>query len=369
MRTSKKLHIWQVLLVAAAVATLPWFAAGLSAQKILLDTTGVRPGWQVVSEDQRTDAVVAAEGVWLKNFNETNFVYTDRFGYRDYDRLRLVLKTDEEIRLTIIPDITTTANYTFENQITIPASESVEAVQLSLHYPNFKSVENFGIKFFSARPANILIQEISLSRAAFWGRMAQAAADYFRVAPYSPFTVNVMATPRIFGHSAFLYFLPGFLILTAAALFSRRFGRRALAALLMLWFVTDARMNYEFLRYMTHDYQTWVKPAAPQKTLRTYGNFYSFLDWLRVHRPADASSLIFYSSDNLHYPRIAAYYLYPVRVQNQQGGGPGVYVVYQDRAISYNEQDKRLYRLEQPFTGPGEVTIVFDENSFIFVSR
>ena len=55
--------------------------------------------------------------------------------------------------------------------------------------------------------------------------------------------------------------------------------------------------------------------------------------------------------------------------QHQQGGGPGVYVVYQDRAISYNEQDKRLYRLEQPFTGPGEVTIVFDENSFIFVSR
>ncbi len=339
-------------MIIAAVLAIPFVAATKDGKKVLLDRSGILPGWQVVA-DERTAVEPVAEGYLLKNFGTTNFVYTEVFGYRDYDRLLLVLQNSAPLQLRIIPDITTTANYTFENELAIPASASPRTYQFSLRYPNFRQINNFGIKFITAESAEILIQEISLEKASLWQNLGQAARDYFHAAPYSPFTVNVLATPRIFGRSAFVYFLPVFLGL-AGLLFSRRFRRGALWGLLALWLLTDFRMGYEFLRYQMADYQTWVKPPASQKVLRSYGNFYAFLDWLSKNLPAETAAVNFYSSDTAHFPRLAQYYLYPIRVFPESREMGAVYVIYQKPA--------------SPLPEEGRVIASFDEQSFIFVS-
>lgn len=342
--------IFSAILFGAAV---PYPSLAAESRTVLLDPQTLLPGWQVVTENEKTTVARTDEGYLLQNFGATTFIYNGEFGYRDYDRLVISLKNSDALALRIIPDVTTTANYTFENEQTITALDGVQTVAFSLHYPNFQRVGNFAIRFSTSQPADILLLEISLVKSSWGQKFIQPFQDYFRVAPYSAFTVNVFATPRVFGRSAFIYFLPLFLILVAALFYSPRFQRKALLGLLVLWLVTDARMSYEFLSYQITDYQTWVRPAAGQKTLRTYDDFYDFLNWLKQNLPPSTMAINFRTSDETHFPRIAQYYLYPIMVSH--GLDPAsVHVVYRQPNMTYS--------------GPGTI-ISYEQDSFIFVPK
>lgn len=347
-------------------AAIPCSSLAVERQQILLDSQTLLPGWQVVTENEKTSVVRTDQGYLLKNFGATTFIYNGEFGYRDYDRLIISLQNSDAVALRIIPNVTTTANYTFENEQTVAASDGVQTVAFSLHYPNFQQVENFGIKFLTSGPANILIQEITLSQSSWAKKLLQPLKDYLRVAPYSGFTVNIFPAPRIFGRSAFVYFLPLFLMLVAALFYSSRFKHKALLGLLVLWLVTDARMGYEFLSYQIADYQTWIAAPQGQKTLRTYGDFYTFIDWLKETLPENTGSVNFHTANQAHFPRLAQYYLYPILVNPPSAAA--VYIVYRQPKLIYNHQDQRLYLDDKPVSDPGVITF-YDQDSFIFARR
>jgi len=229
-------------------------------------------------------------------------------------KLAISLHSDEPMNLTVVPNATIGGNYTYELAREILPGKEPKVYRFSLNHPLFKNVNDIALKFTAEKPTKILLREISFQKQTAFQKIVQFEKDYFQAAPYSGFTVNIFPTPRIFGRSAFYYFIPVFLLFVALMLFSRRYRRAALIGLLGLWLLTDMRMNYEFLSYAAKDYKTWIKPAPSDKKLRTYGDFYAFADWLRKNLPKDRKEIGFYYLDNEHYPRLLQYYVYPIRV-------------------------------------------------------
>lgn len=273
----------------------------------------------------------------------------------DFDNLTISLQSNQKLELTVIPNITTTANFTYEFQETINPSSHIQLYTFSLRHPYFKDLENIGFKFVTPKGAKIYLQEISFSKHTALQKIFQPFRDFFRVSPYSGFTVNVFPTPRIFGRSAFLYFLPLFLILLGFFLFSKKHHKKAMVALLLLWLLTDFRMSYEFFSYSRTDYHTWIKPPLREKTLRTYGDFYVFAKWLEENLPRDSKEINFYYPDNEHFPRLLQYYLYPVQVYPKEEKVP-ITVVFH-----------RLDLKENFLTKPGQILSSFSEDSFIYL--
>lgn len=270
------------------------------------------------------------------------------------DELRVRLKSGGRGKLEIIANATTTGNYSYEFLEELYPSSEFKKYRFSLRHPFYKNARDFALKFTLAEDAEITFKEISLARHTTWQRMLAGGRDYFRTAPYSGFTVNVFPTPRIYGQSAFYYFLPIFIVLFLLALFSAKYRKKALVGLLILWLVTDLRMNYEFANYQIQDYKTWVKPVVSEKTLRTYGDFYVFAEWLQNNLPQDRKEITFYYLDNEHFPRLLQYYVYPVRVLPKTDEAKVVVV--------YHRQDIKAKLLSE---GAREI-IIYDEDSGIF---
>ncbi len=230
------------------------------------------------------------------------------------DRLTVTLGSDTSLELTVVPNVSRGGSFTYEFQKEILPGAGVREYDFSLHHVLFRQAADFGLKFEAKASTLISLRQIKLSQLGVSQKLLQPLKDYFQTAPYSGFTVNVFPTPRIFGRSAFLYLLPIFLILMFLILTSKRWRKRALIGLLILWLLTDFRMVYEFLSYQIKDYQTWVKPVAGEKRLRTYDDFYVFADWLKTNLPAGTDKLNFYYLENEHFPRLLQYYLYPTKV-------------------------------------------------------
>ena len=355
-----------VLVLLAALGTQCPRQVFASDKVILLDSQALQTGWQIVAEDGRTTFEKVEDGYLLKNFDATTLVYNARFGYKDYDRLIISLKSSDALDMRIIPNVTTTASYTFENEQTVAVSDDVQTTVFSLHYPNFHNVENFGIKFSTRHPTDIMLLEISLAKSSWPEALLQPFKDYIRVAPYSAYTVNLFATPRIFGRSAFLYFLPVLLLLMCGFLFSRKLGKASLLGFAILWLVTDMRMSYEFLSYQAVDYREWTKPPLAEKTFRTYDDFYAFVWWLKKNLSQE-TQVNFFTRERAHLPRIMQYYLYPILVTTDSTDAQ-VYIIYHEPKIMYNDQDQRLYLEGRPISAEGRI-MAYDENSFIFVSK
>lgn len=231
-----------------------------------------------------------------------------------YGELRVVLKSNQKGKLEIIANVSTTGNYSYEFEAAIVPGEEYRKYRFSLHHPFYENAQDFALKFTMEEDAEIAVKEISLVNHSAWQTLISGARDYWRAAPYSGFTVNLFPVPRLFGREAFWYFLPLWLAAALAALLSRKWRKAGSVGLLILWLLTDFRMNYEFFRYARLDYRTWVKPAAEDKTLRTYQDFYVFADWLKEKLPEDAAAINFYYIENEHYPRLLQYYIYPTKV-------------------------------------------------------
>lgn len=356
-----------VLVLLGVVAPQEGLAEGPTSAKILLDRQAVAANLQLVASSPETSATYGQEGILLKSIGDSVFIYTFAPGEQTFDLLRLTLKTDLPVNLDVIPDITTTAKYTFELQQKVVPSAAYTTVEFSLINVGVRQASNLGIKFSSPRLANIVLQKVELSRQGFWQKLLQGWRDYFRVAPYSGFTVNLFPTPRIFHHSAMAYFFPVILPLLGLALFTKKYRRPALWGLLLFWLVTDLRMGYEFLNYQIVDYHTWIKPPGHERTLRIYGNFYSYIEWLKKNLPASTPGVNFYYFGSPHLPGILQYYLYPQLVY-ATGQNFSLYAIYERADIRFDAQASRLYQADQAFTPVGRVLAKYNDHSFIFIT-
>ncbi len=253
-------------------------SASAESKKIIFDlatlTNNQTAGlWQIFNN---TDKGLYPQGdnLLLRSDGDAYLVYDGQFSYHDYHRLRLVIASNQPLRLTVIPNVSTTGYNTYELRRELPASTELTEVTVSLRLPFFKKpVDDLGINFYSAKPAEILIKEISLEKLNSAELAAVAFKDYFRVFEYSPFTVNLFAAPRIFGRSALIYVLPIIIWLIWLSLKSKRWREVALILLLSCWLVIDLRMVYEFFNYQLADYRDYVKPPIAEKRLRTYQDF------------------------------------------------------------------------------------------------
>ena len=304
-------------------------------------------------------------GLLLKNDGDAYLVYGGQFSYYDYDRLRLVIASNKPVRLTVIPNVSTTGYHTHELRRELSATTEPTEVTVSLRLPFFKKpVKDFGINFYSGEPSEILIKEISLEKLNFGELVGVAVQDYWRVFEYSPFTVNLFAAPRIFGHAALVYFLPVILVLIWSVINHKRWRRTALLLLLTGWLVIDGRMMYEFVNYHLNDYYHYVKPPAAAKSFRTYGDFYQFADWSGQHLAPD-QAVNFYKSGSAQFPRIMQYLIYPVLINDETAEAPA-YLVYNRQDISYHQDDRSLYIGDNRLSQAGEITEIYNDYSFIF---
>lgn len=328
-------------------------AAAFGAQVLpLLGSGYASPDWQVVSEKPLS---VSDEGevVLLKMDKGVTYLVHPYDPQQKYGRLTLEFSSTAAGKLEIIAGASTTGDYSYEYQADIAAGQDPHRFVFFLHHPYYRDIQDFALKFTMESAADIRMSEIALSRDKLWQTFGAAVTDYFRTAPYSGFTVNVFPTPMIFGHAAFYFFLP-LLALFLAGIFFQKWRKAGLVGLLVLWLVTDFRMDYEFAKYELKDYQTWIKPAAAEKTLRTYEDFYVFAKWLSQNLPAEQKEIVFYGSHE-HYPRLLQYYLYPVRVMPKE----------EDAKISavFHRQDIKDKLISE---GAAE-TAFFDQDSGIFV--
>ena len=308
----------------------------------------------------------AEEGLLLKSDGDAYLVYPFQFSSKDYDRLRIKFFSDQSLAVTILPNVFTTAYHTFELNKKVSATSAAQEINFSLKLPFFSEpLDNLSINFKSQPPANIVIEEISLEKMDSAQLMLQAIKDYFRVAPYSPFSVNLFPAPRIFGRSALVYFLPIILVLVWLFLFAGRFRKIAAIILFGFWLLTDLRMSYEFFSYHFTDYQSYVKPPAAEKSLRNYEDFYQFSDWLKNNLSSADSAVNFYNFGSVHFPRLLQYLIYPVRVISEQPAGD-IYVIYNRTDIVYNPADRKLHNLSGELSKAGEIVASYNQNSFIF---
>ena len=334
----------------------------------LIDQPEVFSQWQI-SNDGDDYLYQQDDGFLLKDRGNAHLVYPLTFNYTDYDKLVVTFSTDQPIYVVVIPNISTTGFNTYELQKRVLPSPDFQTVEFSLRHHLFKdTLTDFGLNFFASRPANVVIKEIKLEKMSSAQVFVQAVKDYFLVAPYSPFTVNVIPTPRIFGHDAFIYLLPIFLVLAWLLFFSTKYRQAALVGLLILWLVTGLRLDYELFNYQKNDYQTWVKPPTPEKIFRNYGDLYVFIDWVKQNLPDDTLAINYYQIGSDYFPQIIQYYLYPTEVRLEASSAP-VYVLFHQPNIKYNSEDNRLYRRQNPISNPGEIIATFNNNSFIFSEK
>jgi len=309
------------------------------------------------------------DGMLLKNDGNAYLIYPFTFSYHDYDQLKITFYSDQPVNLLLIPDITTIGNNSFELRRKVSVSENYQTVTFSLRHPFFKNkVADIGLNFSTGLPSDLVIKEIALVKLDFSEVISQIFKDYFLVAPYSPFTVNLFPTPRIFGHSALAYFLPLIFILVWLFFKSKKFRKIAGFSLLLVWILIDCRMGYEFLVQGRDDYKNFVAPALAEKKLRTYDDFYQFADWLKLNLNSEYSEINFYGFGSAHSPRLLQYLNYPLLIHNEEKTGP-VYVTYNSQDISYNETEKRLYLKDKPLTEAGELIASFNKDSFIFIEE
>lgn len=321
----------------------------------ILGLAFVDPQLEIVS-DQPFSFLEGEEGFLLEvSPGVTYVIYSfENLNFKPQE-LTVTLGTNTPLELTVVPNVSLGGSFTYEFQEKIlPQTGSLRQYNFSLRHMLFQNALDFGLKFEARKPAVISLRQIKLAEFSAAQKLFQPFKDYLRTAPYSGFTVNVFPTPRIFGHSAFYYFLPIFLIILLFSLFSSKYRKATLVALVVLWLVTDFRMNYEFGKYLKKDYETWVKPAATEKSLRTYDDFYVFADWLSKNLPKAERQINFYYLDNEHFPRLLQYYLYPVRVLAKSEEAQ-VYVVYHRKEM----KDKLL-------TEGAKEIVSYDEDSGIF---
>ncbi len=323
--------------------------------------------WQI-SNNKDDSLYQKKEGFLLKSDGDAYLVYSMEFSYNDFDELVITLYSDQELEITVLADVSKEGLNTFEFKQVAKPSEEFKEYHFSLRHPFFKQVNDFGINFYSNGPSNIVLKEISLNKMGMAGFISQIFKDYFRIASYSPFTVNVFPTPRIFGHAAFMYFLPIFLILVWLLAFSPKYRTKAIIGLLILWIITDQRMGYEFARYQLYDYQTWVRPPVQEKMFRNYDDFYVFVDWLKKNLPSEKTAVNYYFFGPVQFPRILQYYLYPVEVYNQESKADTFVVLHRDD-IKYNPADSRLYHGGKPISRVGDLKASYSDNSFIFIEK
>ncbi len=323
--------------------------------------------WQI--SNNRDEGLYGTDGgLLLKSDGDPYLVYPIKFSYHDYDRLKIVLYSNQPLQLTLIPNISQHGLSSYDLVRSLPAGNSYLTVDFSLRLPFFKDpVNELGLNFYSGQPANIVIKEISLEKSNPVQLLSQAFKDFWRISPYSPFTVNLFPTPQIFGRPALIYFLPIILVLTWLILFKRRFWKISLALLFALWVLTDIRMSFEFFNYHLADYRSFVKPPTAEKTLRTYADFYQFADWLKNNLPPK-EEISFYNFGSVHFPRLLQYLVYPVVVYSN-GEPTKFYVTYNRLDITYNASDQKLYQDGKELTGAGEIVSTYNKNSFIFKEK
>lgn len=284
-----------------------------ATQEALLQPGYLSPDLQIVS-DKPFSLEQQGEVFLLRVSKGVSYVVHPFDSTARYGELRIVLKSNILGDLTILANATTSGNHSYQYETKIEPSNEFLTFRFSLHHPFYDKASDFAMKFIMASDGEIIVREISFVKHSTLQKLGSAFRDYFHTPPYSGFTVNVFATPQVFGESAFLYLLPVFVVLVLLLLFSTKYRKKALVGLVLLWLVSDFRMNYEFGKYISEDYRTWVKPARAEKSLRTYGDFYVFADWLKTNIPKDLNSANFYYLDNEHFPRLLQYYLYPVQI-------------------------------------------------------
>ncbi len=320
--------------------------------------------WQIFNT-QSEEVTVVDDGVRFISDGDAFLVYSEPFSYHDYDRLLITLKSDQALDITVIPNVSTTGINTFELKQNLPASGALATLEFSLRLPLFeKPITDLGIHLESAAPATISVSQISLDNNGGVGLLTQAVRDYLRVAPYSPFTVNLIPTPRVFGHSATVYLLPIIAIALVLLLRSKKWRTPAVLLLLGLWVMTDLRMTYEFLTHRATDYQTYVTPAPADKHLRGYGNFYQFAEWVHQTLP-ERQTFNLLSDGSGHFPRIMQYLVYPQLVDAGARDNK-TYVVYQRDDVRYNQDQQRLFINNEPLSALGTTTAVYGDDAFIF---
>lgn len=325
-----------------------FFPGVASAQEatVLLKPDFLSPELEIVSDNPFS--LSQQEGGFLLKVS-SGVTYAVHPLQEPFDELKLALGSDQKVNLTVVANISSGGNYTYELQQTILPGDKIKEYRISLRHAFFKNASDFGIKIETPKPANLVIREVVLNKYNLTRKVVQVFKDYFRAAPYTTSTVNVFPAPRIFGRSAFVYLLPLLLILLIL-LAVPKYRKGALVGLLILWLFTDLRMNYEFFRYAAADNRTWIKPPAAEKTLRNYGDFYAFAAWVKKTLPPGTRAVNLYL-DNDHFYGILKYRLYPVMTE-RQGKIDGPYVIH-------NRPDVQL--------GPGEVMSRYDEDSFIFI--
>ncbi|NUM25076.1 MAG: hypothetical protein HUU49_00455 [Candidatus Buchananbacteria bacterium] len=344
-------------------------AAFAATQKIIFDqreltNSDSASAWQIFNNTDES-LYLRDGGLLLHSDGDAYLVYTGQFNYQQYDRMKLTIAVNQPVRLTVIPDVSTTGFNTYELRRYIQPASQPTTVDLSLRLPFFKnSISDLGINFFSEQPAEIIISQIILEKSGPAELFAVAVKDYLRVFEYSPFTVNVFAAPRIFGHPAAAYVMPIIIVLILLMVFSKRWRRLAMVLILVIWIITDARMTYEFFSYHLADYRSYVAPVVAEKRLRTYGDFYQFADWTTAHMQPGAM-INFYKSGSAHFPRLLQYLTYPL-VINDEGTEAKTYLVYNRKDIVYDESSRLLYLNGVAITGAGQVTDRYNTYSFIF---
>lgn len=326
----------------------PLLAAG-KGNEVIIGGGNLNPELEIVSDNPFRVARQDRDFLLSVSAGVTYLVYPIR---EQYDELKFSLGTDQKLILTVIPNIGSTAKYTYEFQQEVAPSSEIKNYRISLRHAYFRNAENFGIKIESHQNASLVLREVVLERFSIWQKAGQVFRDYFRAAPYTTSTVNVFPAPRISGRSAFLFLLPLFFILFFL-LHPAKSRKIAAIALLALWLLTDFRMDYEFLSYQWQDRKTWVKPAPQERTLRNYGDFYAFAEWVKSNLPARTRVVNLYLFDNAHYYGILKYLLYPTLTQKEGSGGE-IFVVY-------NRPDVKL--------GGGEILASFNDDSYLFIKK
>lgn len=315
--------------------------------------------------NESIDIFLTDEGALFKNSGDAFLVYGISFNYHDFDVLKISMKVSESMEVTVIPNVSTTGYNTYELKKNIEPSNDIQEYTFSLRLPFFEEdITDLGLNFKSNSPSEVIIKKITLEKNPSSSVIIQAVKDYFTVAPYSPFTVNLIPTPRVFGYSAGAYLLP--LVIALLILFFVMPKARVFAGicLLMLWIGLDLRMGYEFLEHRLYDNKTYVEAKTQDRYLRSYSDFYTFADFVS-HNIKTGSTINFFNEHSSHFSRILQYLVYP-SVISDAGSDQEYQIFYKASGLTFNEEDSRLYIDGEVITNPGEIIAEFKPGSIIF---
>lgn len=139
------------------------------------------------------------------------------------------------------------------------------------------------------------------------------------------------------------------------------FARRAAMLVLGAWIVLDLRMGAELLTWFSRDFRSYVVAEEGERTLRNFGRFHDFAEFVRP-LVADRKSYVLFTPRA--YPEVPhmRYFTYPA-VPGQDTND--------DMWVIYNRPDiavinSRLTLDGQPVTDEGTVIGRFDDASFVF---